>query len=166
MTIIPASIAKEAASAPASVTPASTGVAIGLFAGAGLALGALQPAVGGALVLAIFLSGMLAGLALIAAHDDADSPFHRAMRTTVQLVAPVLAAVLLWSAIALTRSVFDASVLATVFALPVFAAILAGEGFAAALLQIALARLSGIEPAIPVAMLVADKYAGFIGELR
>lgn len=165
MTAIRASIAKEAASAPVNAT-GSAGIGIGLFAAAGIALNMAHPPAAGSLVFAAFLSFMLAGLALIGAHEEAGSSFHKAMRAAVRFAAPLLAAVLLWSAISLSRAAFDAPALATIFALPIFAAILAAESLAAAAFQIAVSRISGMDPGIPVALLVADKFAGLAGELR
>lgn len=146
--------------------PAGSGVFVGLFAAAGLAAVALQPDAAATGVFAAFLSAMSAGMALIAAHDDAESAFHKAMRLGVRMMAPVLAASLLWAAIAAMQGLFGAGALATVAAIPAFLALIAVESVASVGLQFALSRLAGGDPAVPAALLVADKYAGFAGELR
>lgn len=165
MTTIPSVFAKDE-ELSAGEAPAHSGVFIGLFAAAGLAFATAQPGLATMAVFAGFASAMAAGMALIAAHDDAESAHHQSLRAIVRFVAPVLMAALLWIAILSTQAVLGAGALATAVALPAFLALMLAESLAAFGMQFGLSRLAGQDFGAPVALLIADKYAGFAGELR
>lgn len=162
----PTAIARDAAVEAGVAAPAHSGAFVGLFAVAGLGVALVQPDAAATAVFAAFCSAMSAGMALIAAHDEAESTFHKSMRAGVRLVAPVLVAALLWLAIASMQHLFGQGPQATAAALPAFLALVLGESVIAAAVQFALARLAGSDPGAPAALLIADKYAGFAGELR
>lgn len=150
----------------AAEAPANAGVFIGLFAAAGLVFATAQPGLAASAAFAGFASAMAAGMALIAVHDDAEGVFHASMRSVVRVLSPLTFASLLWVGIVCAQMIAGAGALATALAIPAFLGLVAAESLFAAGLQFGLSRLAGSDPGPSVALLIADKYAGFAGELR
>ncbi|HMQ57860.1 MAG TPA: hypothetical protein PKE65_04875 [Rhizobiaceae bacterium] len=140
-----------------------SGMFVGLFAVVGLGAALLQPSIAVTAATVSVLSVVLAGLAMLVVRDGARSG---AMRAALRFSAPVLAAMLLWLAIAAAQALFGPGVLASGVAAPAFVVLVFAEALSATLVQFAIARLGGVDPAPAVALLIADKYTGFAGELR
>lgn len=170
MTTFPSTIAGRDPVSRANESDASgqTGWFIGLFALVGLGFAGLQPPLAVTIVLALFLSSMAGGMAFIAAQDDRENALHDGLRLSVRLIAPVLAASLLWLAIGFAGALFGgtSTALASAAAVPLFVVLVLADAVLGAALQFGLARVNGLQPGAAVALLVADKYVGLAGDLR
>ena len=133
-----------------------------LFGLSGAAVLAVRPSLVVTLAGVAILSAAGVWLARKAASADARDVYRAAAR----VFSSALMAALLWLAL-MVQAGLDLSFVASVaLAAGTFAAFVAAEAALAAAAAFALARAAGEEPGIPVALLVADRFAGLAGDVR
>lgn len=135
-----------------------------LFAGAGAALIVAQPGLMMSGAAVVGLSIAIAALCMAGARDP---EITAKARSVVRALSPVLAALLLW--LSMTAGALFAAgaggVMIGVATIALFVVLLVMEGLVAAAVGVFLASIADTDPAIGVSLQIADKYAGFLGEL-
>lgn len=155
-------VATVAQPAPGGRMLAGSAGWMALFALSSTAVLAVRPSLALTLAVAAALSAAGVWLARRAASTMAEGPH----RTAARMVSPVLMAALLWLALA-AQVGSDLSFAASVaLAGGTFLALVAAEAALASAVAFVLARSAGEEPGIPVALLLADRFAGLAGDVN
>lgn len=88
-----------------------------------------------------------------------------ARRASVRWLSSALMAALLWLAILGANVAFSGIVTSSLAAVVLFAGLVAAEALVSAAATALFAKTTGADPAIGIAVQVADKYAGLAGEI-
>lgn len=137
---------------------------IGLFAVAGAAFLATYPVASVAASISLILSLSLVALACLGASNASGVD---AVRTLVRRLAPVHAASLLWLAILFGHLLAGAHgpVISGLSAALLFALLMAMDALISAAAIVFWSSVTDSDPATGIALQVADKYAGLVGEI-
>ncbi len=141
---------------------------IGWFGLVGLGLAVTRPSLAATLGVLAAVSALTAGLLVAAMAQESGSPVQRTLRGALCAASPLFFGSMLWLATFVAGALVGAAglPLMVLASLMLFAVMVVAETALAATVAVLLVRSTHQLPALIVAVLIADRFCGLLGETR